>query len=357
MRRFRLEATLYRATRDNRFLDELTNDVLTGEVEANEDTRVKMAFSAELGGTNALEPHKDYVAPVLRVTYDDGRVVEGQVGLYIVLPPEEVTHYRTHSVERLDGRSVDWLLDADTFDQPYTVPAGVDYVDAAIAIIQSAGIDRVSIPRSGVLVPEPITWQPGEAKLDMANKLLEDVSYYHVWPTNTGQLTSFPYRDLATAEPARRLTCGENAELVGEIEEEKEYTSLANVIVVINEEPGDEEDIIAVRRNDNPASPISTVSLGVTIRRTERADVATQEAAEALADRLLQESMSFYRRATIRVLPDPNRSLHEVFDLDVRRGGTWEPIVTGRWWVRKWVLGMTEARPYIECDINRVERW
>lgn len=352
-----MEARLYRATRDNRLLDELTGTVLAGEVEANESARIKMAFTAELEGTDRLEPHVDYVAPMLRVIYDDGRVVEGQAGLFIVLPPEEVTHYRTHSVERLDGRSVDWLLDADTFDEPYTAEAGQDYADAAVAVIKSSGIERVSIPRSGVLIPEPITWQPGEAKLDIANKLLEDVSYYHVWPDNTGRLLSIPYLDLATAEPARRLTCGQGAELVGDIREEKEYTSLANVIVVLNEDAAEGDDILAIRRNDNPASPISTSRLGVTIRRTERTDVVTQAAADALADRLLQESMSYYRRATLQALPDPNRSLHEVFELDVRRGGTWEQIVAGRWWVRKWVLGMMPAKPYIEFEINKVERW
>jgi len=357
MRRFRMEARLYRATRDNRHLEELTSKVLAGEVEANESTRIKMTFSAELEGTDRLTPHVDYIAPVLRITYDDGTVVEGQAGLFIVLPPEEVTHFRTHSAERLDGRSLDWLLDADTFDEPHTAEAGQDYVDAAVAVIQSSGITRISIPRSGVLIPEPITWQPGEAKLNIANKLLEDVSYYHVWPDNTGRLLSIPYLDLATAEPARRLMCGQGAEIVGDIVEEKEYTSLANVIVVINEDAQDDADLVAIRRNDNPASPISTSRLGVTIRRTERADVATQAAADALADRLLQESMSYYRRATLQVLPDPNRSLHEVFELDIFRGGSWEHIVSGRWWVRTWRLGLTPARPYIEFEINKVERW
>lgn len=357
-RSFRMEPSLYIATRNNEWREDISHLILNGEVSANEDARIQMSFTAQLRELGRLRPHQDFIAPYLRVIHDDGRVEEGQVGLYTVLQPEEVEHRKSHTEETIDGRDLTWFIDADTFTDGYTVPAGIDYVDAAIAIIQSTGHSRIAIPRSGVLVPEPIDWQPGDSKLDMVNELMNEISYYRVWADNTGRIVSIPYLNLETAEPTRRHRSGFGCEVVGDISESQLHTSFANVIVVISDGQGDQEDDIeSIVINDNASSPTSTVSLGVTIRRTERTNVATQAAADALAARLLQESMSFYRKATIRTFPDPNRGLHEVFEMDMRRRGNPAPLLRGLWWVRAWKLGFTPSTPYAEFEINQVSHY
>jgi hypothetical protein len=95
--------------------------------------------------------------------------------------------------------------------------------------------------------------------------------------------------------------------------------------------------IEAIARNDDPASPTSTVSLGMEIVRVEKPNgIETQAQAEEQARNLLQASLSRYRKITLSTVPDPRRSLYELYALDVRRRNT--VLVDGTWLAEGWEL-------------------
>jgi hypothetical protein len=64
--------------------------------------------------------------------------------------------------------------------------------------------------------------------------------------------------------------------------------------------------------------------------------IETQAQAEEQARNLLQESLSRYRKITLSTVPDPRRSLYELYGLDVRRRGT--VLVDGTWLAEGWEL-------------------
>lgn len=151
------------------------------------------------------------------------------------------------------------------------------------------------------------------------------------------------------------------------------YLELDKRATVANVNPAVDSDlipippIIAVRRNDDPDSPTSTVSLGwidpVTetlypreiVRMETPSNIETQAQAEEMANRLLQESLSFYRRLEITTLPDPGRSMHEIYELNIEnRAGT---VIDGKWWCRGWELGFTTKDPVMRHTLHRVEDW
>jgi hypothetical protein len=86
--------------------------------------------------------------------------------------------------------------------------------------------------------------------------------------------------------------------------------------------------------------------------RIERVgDLQTQTEVDALAARLLREARTYYQTATVRVFPDTDFSVHEVVDLSL----TGElAALNGRWWVRRWALGLTPASCYYDLELNRV---
>lgn len=115
--------------------------------------------------------------------------------------------------------------------------------------------------------------------------------------------------------------------------------------------------IVSRRYNDNASSPTSTVSLGRRWTRVETVtDIETQEQADEKANALLQESLSRYRKLTLRTFPDPRRSLYEIYDLDIvnRRG---EVIADGHWYCRGWELGFTPASAAMTHTCYRIDPW
>src|SRR5690606_3554116 len=120
-------------------------------------------------------------------------------------------------------------------------------------------------------------------------------------------------------EPFRTVN---DDDLMAPIDARPTDTSVANIIIVIKDNPS-EPPLTAIRRNDEPDSPTSTVSIGENVRVETIAEMADQAAVDALADRLLAESRTFYQVASLRLLPDARVLIpNQTIDLDLT--GRWE---------------------------------
>lgn len=87
----------------------------------------------------------------------------------------------------------------------YTVPAGTEYVDAVKDAMQtsefyflytpddlSIKMKQFAIPRSGLVTPTELSWQPQTPWATIINSLLSSINYYPIWSTADGYITSGP---------------------------------------------------------------------------------------------------------------------------------------------------------------------
>lgn len=116
-------------------------------------------------------------------------------------------------------------------------------------------------------------------------------------------------------------------------------------------------EIVAIAVNDDPASPTSTVSLGRRVVRTDYdAQIETQAQADERAAMLLQESLTRYRKITLKTFPDPRRGIGEIYGLDIRRddGGI---VAAGQWRCSGWDLPFGGAGGVMSHTVYRIDPW
>lgn len=346
---------LFTATKTNYIMEDISEQMERGEVTLDLDLDgSKMSFSATMRRKREIRPLQDFVAPFLKLIYEDGSVDYEQVGLFVLMPAI-AHHYPSDSFYEIDGRDLGWLLDAN--QTPVTVDdtAGMNPIDRAKVALNSVGLTRQSIPLGGPSYTKAVSWGPGTSLFKRINDRFLTAGYYALWFDRHGVATSRPYDDLSTAQPAVRYTSDTGSKIVPPIDEEPDWTRVCNRVVVLGTDPAADQ-IVAVRENNDPTSPASYQNLGNQwITRTiEAPEIQTQTAADAMAENVIREGASFYRTLTLQTLPDPTRNPREVYELDIRdRTGT--QLVSGKWRCSGWTLPLDWNDPVMTHDLSRVE--
>lgn len=348
------EPALYTATKTNQLLEDITAQMVRGEVTLDLDLDgSKMTFTAEMRKKREIRPLQDFVAPFLRLIYEDGSQVMEQVGLFVLLPPP-ASHYPSDSFYQLDGRDLCWLLDANQTPVTVNDSAPSTPVGQAKVALNSVGMTRQSIPNVSAVYTRSVSWGPGTSRLRRINDRFSSAGYYSLWFDRRGVATSRPYDDLATAQPAVTYRSADGSRVVPPIEEQPDWTRVCNRVIVLGTDPAAAQ-IVAVRENNDIASPASYTNLGGWITRTiEAPELQTQAAANAMAENILREGASFYRTLTLQTLPDPTRNPREVYALDIsdRQGAQ---LFSGKWRCSGWTLPLDWGDPVMTHQISREE--
>jgi hypothetical protein len=348
---------LYLSNKQGDLLDDISEEVLHGEVTLDLDLGgAKMSFDCELKNPLTVRPFIDYVAPFLRLVYEDGSIDDEQVGLYVLIPASG-RHSAAMTVETLDGRDLGWVLAADQSAGVVNMANGANLIASAIADLADGGITRVLIPPSPATSTKDTSWEPGTSRLERVNDRLMNAGYYTLAFDRHGYAISKPYQDLANAEPVVTYIGQANADynsmIVGEIDDEPDMNRTANRVVVIGSDPS-QEPIIAVRENTDPESPASYANLGnLWLTRTvEDSQLQTQEAVNALADEMIRNGAGYFRRVTLQTRPDPYRQPREVYRIHaVNPNGT---VVEGLWHCSGWTLPLG-GEPIMVHEVSRVQ--
>lgn len=320
-----------------------------GRVEMNTDRSAgKMAASLSFSDGDLIRPYVDYLRVGLRIEFDDGQpTITKPLGVYSTrTAPATRTrerHEATYDVEDLTR-----LLSFSAYTAVDNVASGTNVITEVVATLGEANISLYSFPSTTKTTPKALTYPIGTTRLEKINDLLGSIGWYELYPGLDGRLTSKPYVNLAEEEPVAYVT---DFDTLAPIAMQSNDQSLVNVVLVVRDDPA-AAPLSAIARNDDPASPTSTVSVGFEYMRVERvADLQTQTEVDALAARLLREARTYYQTATVNVWPDVAYGTHEVVDLLM--GGELE-VLNGRWWVRRWAIGLTPVDCYYELEINRV---
>lgn len=347
-----ISAEVYRATIDNALVEDLSDYFIAGEIEMNVDRDIKLAARIALREPSRVTPYTDYLAPFIRIEYDDETTeVYRQCGLYAVpVAPQRLTY--NDAVGEFDGRDLTWVMATSAYADTNNVTSGQNYVSGATGIseaITGAGVTRYNVPTTSSTFASAQSFPPGTTRLEKANTLLSQLGWYNLGMDLDGRVsTPGAPQNLASQEPWRTLT---DDDLIAPPEVQPAGQEIANVVIVVNDNAG-AAPLTATARNDDAGSPTSTVVVGRDIVRVERVSGdSTQAALNALAARLLAESRTYYQTVRLRLLHDPSALIpHQTVGLNLP--GTMAAL-NGHWWIRTAKLGLTPGSP-LELECNRV---
>lgn len=389
----RVEARLYRATWDNRFLEDLSEWVVSGRVEMDTNRDVTWSLDATLlaDGWSRLTPYLDWVAPYLTITYPNGTVSQGQLGLYLVM--ESPRSWREYgSTVQLTAVDPLWLLNSQGLpstlaavgfstgksDFVRSLLAGAVLTQGDVAGSQANPRRRYQIPTVTLSNGQPsgfgpgVEFEAGMSRLRAINEVLLSAGCTPLYTTRTGVFTT---RRLDTTlndrQPAR--TYAANAPAGWNLENRTDRGLFGDVIDAIDTSPygdGLQNEVLLV--NDSPWSPMQvryritdadnrrSLLGGTTGRNRRNTRTVTSrfmdDAAEAArVARAIAESLSLRNEtARLRVVPEPHLELARevvglaVFDAEQR------PVLTGRWAVQRASYGFTPGDAWMELEVARV---
>jgi hypothetical protein len=350
----RISARLYLADQANVLQADITSEGLEGKVSMNIHNPIKHVLALNGVDASAIEPYSSYVAPFLVLEDVQGSSEAYQMGLYICTPAKHQER-QAFSLYTIEGRGLTWILANSYPSAPYTAAAGSNPVANVRAILDNHGL-RHAIPDTADVFSGSITWDIDSSWLDICNDQLFADSYYSLWDDRAGVLKSRPYFELASAEPALQLYSGEGGIVTGVIEREGVYDTLANQIIVMKENLGG-SPIRVIRTNNDPSSPVSVPNLGRTLPRLIKdSNIISVTQARTIARRELEIGTSFTNKLKVTTLPQPDREVHEVYDLAIYNS-TGKPVGFGLWWCDSWEIGFTAKSATQVHHLKRLETY
>jgi len=276
----------------------------------------EVVAQARLGGSGSLTLDErgqtiDWLSHRVRVSYNPGIAEVPAWDVCTMLftsPTEQHTEYGvTYQVELLSKMAV---IDEDSVEERYSLPDGTPIIATVVALIQSTGETRISATPSDATLAAALTWEAGESKLTIINDLLEAAGYWSLWCDGSGLFRVEPYVNPADRPVSWTFEHGAAAVHVPEWEREQNMAKVPNRFLAIGRGDEENEPLIGVALNENPASPYSFQARGRWITATEEnVEGESQDVFDQLAARRLLDAMSPVSRLETAhaVLPlDPN---------------------------------------------------
>lgn len=345
-------ARLYRSNFKGQLLEELPG-VLEGKTVTNVHNLIKTYLTLRTSQELDLEPYVDIITPVLTLTDAEGIERDSQLGVFLTLPPKQ-SHGYSFSTAQVEGRDLTQILANNYYGATYNIVAGSTVTARVNGIINQHGLNY-NVPGSPAVTSKAMSFAPDVSYLDICNALLNSIGYYTLWADRSGAITSRPYFELGTATPALQLFSGEGGNVVGTIEQEGVYDTVANKIIVYKENTQG-APIVATYINDDPLSPSSTVNQNGRIipRIIKDSNILDQTTANEIARHAAEEGASFTNKLKVITKALPDRELHEVYDLAIyNKAG--KPIGFGLWWCDGTEIGFTPKSVQQIHNLKRLE--
>ena len=187
-----------------------------------------------------------------------------------------------------------WLVrDHYTETRPFFA-AGMNYLEAVVSILTSSGVTQISeVPCATALTEDREDWDIGTSWLDIANQLLDEINYEHVWFNADGTCVLEP-KTTPTGETIDRILDEDDIEsmITPGSQFSSDYYEKPNVFICICSNADKDAPMTAVAENTNPQSPLSIPRRGRRIATVVQVDnIAGQSELQVFADRQVTDSM------------------------------------------------------------------
>jgi len=240
----------------------------------------------------------DQIQPWFILHMPQGGTVEWSLGIFMLESPSRkvVGKIKTRDIGAYDKTLI---LEQDRFSSRLFIESGTNFVSAIVRILNEAGLTKVDITESELVLPADREIGIGVKRREAIHDLLRAINYTSMSVDEYGYIRAAPY-----VEPARRpvtivYSTLKDSILHPELNESLDIAGRANVFirVALNIESGNE--FVSVYRNDSITSPISTVNRGRVITSYEEIEsIANQETLDNHVRRIALESTSAYSHLT-----------------------------------------------------------
>lgn len=344
-----LRTSVWRATILNALVEDLTDDVVGGSVDFALDRDVKMGCNVTMRHPERVNPYVDYLAPFVTVEASDGSISgPWQLGLYALRVPP-TTMGINESIATFVGEDLTSILLATCYTSAINTAAGANVVATMAGAISGGGLTRQRIPASTKTFAKKRSWPAGASRMQKVNDIADLIAWFRPYAAHDGVITTpGKYKAPHLREPVVTWTVDD---LVEEPQLQPRDLPPRNVVVVIKDNVS-EAPLVGTARNDDAASPSSTVTTGVTRVRVERvSDLDTQTEVDALAAQLLTEERMRYTTAKFAV--DRTLPLFEAYDvIGASLTGNLAPL-SGIWAPTNWSYGLSAENARLEVTAAR----
>ena len=252
---------------------------------------------------------------------------------------------KTQELWRVEGSDMGMHLQESKVATPYTISAGVNYIDAIIALINTVEFYdftgtltplKYKFPDQSEVTPFDYTWGPKTSKLDIINEMLMAINWYPAWADEKGTIRSkpqlMPSDELVDVEYSTEL---EPRMIIPPFEISKLRGQFSNQIVVLIDDPRRPPEY-SFRENYGAASAISVSNIEPSLKEIDGSKMFSATIAKNLADYLLGEADAGATETTLTTDFDPRRKAHETYRITISgvENGT-------KWKVFGWSISMT----------------
>jgi len=298
--------------KENKVLGQLDN-ILAASVANNTLAQIKRTGRFQLIDTGEINFLNERIRPWVRVKMPDNGFADFPQGVLLLsTPPRKVNSGRVErNIQAYDQLLV---LRDHKMETRYTVTKGTKYTVAVSDLLSTAGITQQNITASDHELPSDRDWPPGASILQIIGDLLSAINYRSLYIDEYGYAVAQSYVSPSVRASEYTYSNGSDSVMFPGTQDNLDLFSVPNRWLLAVSSP-DLEPMTASYTNDNPNSPTSTVSRGMTITDHRIVEAANQETLNQMVLRIAFQASQVYQHAEFSSLIMPMHSDADVITL------------------------------------------
>jgi len=361
-----IDYRFYLSDENNTRKQDITDYIFEGSIDADTTSEgCMMVFRGTCIKRDLLTPFRDWIVPILVLTYPDPRdgnsniVVERQMGLYNVMPSPRISWTQYGPAIEIDARDALYRLTSNGPGVPYNIAKGTNVATKMQSICNAVGINAQIQPSTKTL-PGKRSFTSEQKWIEIINALGRSIGYVPIYPSRKSKwVQSRGFRKLGDSHHAFTLTTADGA-IADDITTEVDLTRLTNKVTVVgNNLKGEPISVVIV--NNDPSSPTSTVRLGtvtdpyVLSYYEENSNIIGQADVRARAEYLMDQGSSVMERMNLRCPPIYDWEINDVIKCDLA-DELGNQIASGIWRWERFRMDFTLEGDY-EWTMYKLIKW
>mgnify|MGYP000007256082 FL=1 len=275
---------------------------------------IKCSLSGTFRRNDAVDYLRDELRPVMVLNG-----VEHPLGIFFPTTVQRA-YGETGETVAVEAYDRSYRLQETVLAQRLHLDAGASYITVIRQLLTQAGIALAIVtPCADTLQTAREDWDAGTSYLSIVNQLLTEINYSAIWFDANGYARLEPYAPPDAARIRHRYSAADLRQAPVSLSgtAQIDLFDRPNVFLVRCSNPDLAQPMTAQAVNDNPQSALSTIRRGRRILKVCQVDnIASQQALQAYANRLCQQSMLATEQVRFETLCEPGHGVGDVIALE-----------------------------------------